>query len=187
MYSIVPKEKRNYEPTIFVGGPIQYAIEDQGFDCSLRSQIDLIISHLQEFKYKVLSAHITENFGEETHSLSSETITKRDFAWMQACDLFIAVLPENGEGKLYRSDGTHIELGWATVLNKTTIILTHPHCIPELSHLVRGLNQLLPVTIVNIESALTEKSFFQLTIEQRLQNLTTKANSIKNHISPIQK
>lgn len=144
---------------IFVGGPIQYALGAKGFDQSLKNSIALVIEQLLFREYKVFSAHLVEKFGADTYLFTPDMVTQRDFAWMQSCDVFISILPGSKDGLPYRSDGTHVELGWASALGKPIIVLTHKHCVTQLSHLVQGLSQLTAVIITDIEEVLANEAY----------------------------
>ena len=155
---------------IFVGGPIQYALGEKGFDQPLKNSIALVIEQLLSKKYNVFSAHLEEKFGVDTYLFTPDRVTQRDYAWMQSCDAFIALLPVSQDGQPYRTDGTHVELGWASALQKPIIVLTHKHCVEKLSHLVRGLNQLTPVIIADIQEVLASEAY----LSQLLCRLTDR-------------
>lgn len=150
----MPLDELTERGRVFVGGPIQHALYGVLFDDDVRRVIVRITEQLQESGYSVLSAHLSERFGLDTSSLSPHEVTRRDFAWMQDCDIFIAVLVARSDGDLMRTDGTHIELGWASAAKKPIIILTPTACVPQLSHLVRGLDQITTVKLLSLEAIL---------------------------------
>jgi nucleoside 2-deoxyribosyltransferase len=71
---------------------------------------------------------------------------------MQKCDVFIALLPKSSDGKLARSDGTHVELGWASALGKPIILVVDSDVEGETSHLVKGLGAVAHVTRVDSQA-----------------------------------
>jgi len=125
--------------TVFVGGPIQYASGDghATFDRRLRAQIEATHDHLSRLGVRVLSAHLAERFGAGQVPTPSE-VTHRDLTYMRQSDVYVAVLPLSDDGP-YRTDGTHVELGWATALNVPVVILWDTEGAERYSFLVRGL------------------------------------------------
>lgn len=134
--------------TIFVGGPIQYASRDEGFDLSLQKLIVSVIGILENAAFRVLSAHLSEQFGAAEGPFLPQEVTRRDYNWMQECDLYIAILPVRNSVP-YRTDGTHIELGWAAALKRPVAIIGASPLGEEYSHLVRGLGELTAVATLN--------------------------------------
>ena len=141
---------------VFIGGPIQHAIGPKGFDSCLRSAITFLINTLQHEGFEVFSAHNEERFGDIDMESQSEEITFRDFCWARDCDAYVCLLPANEYGKPYRSDGTHIEIGWASAYGKNIVILFDPSV--SYSHLINGLHSIAPVTLLPIESVLNKPS-----------------------------
>ncbi|MDX6648236.1 MAG: hypothetical protein QOJ97_187 [Solirubrobacteraceae bacterium] len=123
---------------MFVGGPIQNAMGANGrFDAALRRTIECALDALEQDGFRVFSAHRVERFGDEDVTGRSGQIATRDFGWMNACDAFVAMLPGDVDGTPYRSEGTCIELGWASAMGKPIILVTTPHA--TYSHLILGL------------------------------------------------
>lgn len=130
---------------VFVGGPIQYALNSRGsvFDTKLRTLIESVIHEIEALGCTVLSAHRVERFGVLTPNLSPQEVAERDFKWIRECSLFVPILPLDEEGKPYRTDGTNIEIGWASALSKPVLLLTDGNPPGEsYSHLIRGLSAL---------------------------------------------
>lgn len=134
---------------VFVGAPINYARSDGGFDSDLKHLILRILSVLDESGLEVLSAHREEGFEPIEEELNSSHITARDFNWMARCEVFVAVLPEDREGNPFRSDGTHVELGWATGVGKPVVLVASSPLNESYSHLVRGMGALTRVTVLD--------------------------------------
>ena len=141
---------------VFVGGPIQHALSRAGFDNPLRGLIGSVHGALERAGFDVFSAHRAEKWGDITADLTSDQIARRDLDWMQRCDAFVACLPVGPDGLPFRSDGTHIELGWASALGKP-VVLCIADPLPEgASHLVRGLSSIAAVEVVCALAALAE-------------------------------
>ncbi len=124
---------------IFVGGPIQHAIMSHGFKSDVQHLIETSISTLKADGHTIFSAHVAERFGELTETFTPKSIWQRDRKWMGECDLFVAVLPSDGTGALLRTDGTFIELGWASALKKPIIVMTERFDSIIASDLFRGI------------------------------------------------
>ncbi|MET9142523.1 MULTISPECIES: nucleoside 2-deoxyribosyltransferase [unclassified Streptomyces] len=127
---------------VFVGGPIQHAILADGFVGQLQDAITTAIGTVTENGANVFSAHVVEKFGEETASFTPEQVSVRDFRWMRKCDVFVPVLPvQREDGILRRTDGTHVELGWATALGRPIVLITKQPVVESASHLLKGLHR----------------------------------------------
>lgn len=137
---------------VFLGGPIQYALNGNGFDSTLKDTILSIRACLTDSGYKVFSAHLAEEFGKKTADFVSNEIVERDYAWMVTSEVFIAVLPLMNSQEPYRSDGTHVELGWASSLKKPIVIVGNSPLAEPYTHLVRGLSVLTSCEVVDINS-----------------------------------
>jgi nucleoside 2-deoxyribosyltransferase len=142
----------NNREDVFVGGPIQYALQGSGFDDGLRSLFVSVHDALETAGYSVLSAHRAEEFGRMTQEFTSDEIAVRDHTWMQRCSAFVAVIPANGDGVPYRTDGTHVELGWASGQKKPIVLVaTHP-LGSGYSQVVQGLRRLTSVDVVDADT-----------------------------------
>ena len=137
---------------IFLGGPIQALAGDGALLSSARQMIITASNYFSSAGAEVLSAHIIEEFGDLTHKWTPIEVTRRDRDWMQKCDVFIALLPKSSDGKLARSDGTHVELGWASALGKPIILVVDSDVEGETSHLVKGLGAVAHVTRVDSQA-----------------------------------
>jgi hypothetical protein len=134
---------------VFVGGPIQHAIEADGFYSPLRLALQGIIEAVEKANGTVFSAHITEKFGVDTALYSSRQVSVRDFDWMQRCDVFVPVLMARGN-TLLRTDGTHVELGWASALRKPILLVTQQPLVSSASHLLHGLPAIADVSLLDV-------------------------------------
>jgi nucleoside 2-deoxyribosyltransferase len=155
------------EITVFIGGPIQNAIESNGsFDIKLKQLIKNVISISQTNGYKVLSAHVYENFGEMDVSGKYAEVCRRDFNWMKECDVFIAVFPLKPSGEIIHSSGTCVELGWASVLKKRIVIIRDS--ATSYSHLIAGLD-----AIADVKELFLNNTDFEVNLNQILSELKT--------------
>ncbi|MDX3382452.1 hypothetical protein PV682_13405 [Streptomyces niveiscabiei] len=138
---------------VFVGGPIQHAIHGDGFHQPLRRTIRGIVDAVSAAHGTVFSAHVAERFGADTSQFSPDQVSVRDFGWMRRCDVFVPVLPVDGAGELIRTDGTHVELGWASALGRPIVVVTPLPMAAGASHLLRGLPSVADVTLFDLAEA----------------------------------
>ncbi|EDN71333.1 cytidine deoxyribosyltransferase [Beggiatoa sp. PS] len=151
---------------VFLGGPIQYALRNSsGFDQELKKLISSLLNELQIGGFKVFSAHQVEQFGKVDMSEQSVEVTLRDFHWMHDCDAYICVLPSDINNKPYRSDGTCIELGWASALQKTILIIYSPDV--NYSHLINGLHSITKVHYLSVEQVIQNTSLICTTLQEK--------------------
>ncbi|MFJ2111206.1 MULTISPECIES: nucleoside 2-deoxyribosyltransferase [unclassified Streptomyces] len=136
---------------IFIGGPIQHAILPDGFAEQLRDAISTAILHVEENGGNVFSAHVAEKFGVDTASFTPDQVSVRDFRWMTKCDVFVPILPVLPDETLLRTDGTHVELGWATALGRPIVMVTKQPFVDSASHLLKGLHQVGDVRVIDFD------------------------------------
>jgi hypothetical protein len=135
--------------SVFVGGPIQHAIGLDGcFADGCRTVIERVISGLTAEGHKIFSAHLTERFGEMDVSGKFQEVCARDYRWMRQCDVFVALLPLDANGDVIVSNGTSVELGWASAMGKPIVIVCDS--APKYSHLIIGLDAIARVVKVDI-------------------------------------
>ncbi|MGG2464319.1 hypothetical protein ACO0M4_31900 [Streptomyces sp. RGM 3693] len=151
--SVTPDALRGV--TLFVGGPIQHALVPGGMAAPIREYVSLTIDQSQRAGATVLSAHVAERFGADTASFTPEEVSVRDYAWMRECDVFVPVLPVL-DGTLLRTDGTHIELGWASALGRPIVGITDQPFAESASHLLKGLAQVAAATFLSAAEIATE-------------------------------
>jgi nucleoside 2-deoxyribosyltransferase len=125
-------------PRVFLGGPIQHLHSHENSPAVIASQRE-IVEALVAAGCDVLSAHEAESYGDDSDRFSPAAVTTRDLAWAKACDVYVAVLPLDSCGVPYRTDGTHIEIGWATALGRKVVLLLDDAAAKPYSHLVLGL------------------------------------------------
>jgi len=127
---------------IFLGAPFSNHLKETKFDSELRNTIESIIFSLKEKGHDVRSAHVREKFGEQL--MTPDVCTPLDFKEIQDCDLFIAI-PSNPP-----SGGVHIELGWASAINKEILMCIHNGGI--YSPLIHGLEKVSSVKNIHFDT-----------------------------------
>ncbi|UJB30684.1 MULTISPECIES: nucleoside 2-deoxyribosyltransferase [Chromobacterium] len=154
--------------SVFVGGPIQHALKKEGMTAEAASPIKAVHDAIHGMRLHLLSAHLAERFGQDSHNYSPTEVVLRDYDWMVQCSLFIAILPCDSQSQLIRTDGTHIELGWASALKKPILILAQSHSHAQLSHLVKGLACVAPVKILDLGGIVHKPQILQEEIQAQL-------------------
>ena len=88
---------------------------------------------------------------------------------MKICDVYIALLHQSYTGTFIRSDGTCIEIGWASAMKKPIILIGNNILCDKNSHLIRGL------------IAITQVVFFDLVdLEQDVQAFIRELHKLVN-------
>ncbi|MEY9841039.1 nucleoside 2-deoxyribosyltransferase [Streptacidiphilus sp. EB103A] len=150
-------ETTNHQPgaltglDVFVGGPIQHAILPNGFVGHLQDAISRAIGIVKENGGNIFSAHMVEKFGAETAAFTPDQVSVRDFRWMKKCDVFVPVLPLLEGETLRRTDGTHVELGWATAMGRPIVVITKQPFAESASHLLKGLHRVGAVQVIDFD------------------------------------
>ena len=127
-------------PNVFVCGPISEALKSEVlevFDTSLHRFIQTLLESLIVTGLNVSSAHIVEDFGNNIPQ-DPQQVFERDYSLVKDADALIVLLPEQLNGQLWRTDGSFIEIGWATAMSKPTVIVTNLSNERH-SYLLRGL------------------------------------------------
>jgi nucleoside 2-deoxyribosyltransferase len=119
---------------VFVCGPLTEAVDGQGLDKGLRGFLELVHDTLERVGMEVFSAHREEGWGEDEPS--PDVVAKRDSAWMRHCDATVMILGIPSR-PMWRTDGTFVELGWATAMGKPIVVVGDLGAYR--SALVRGL------------------------------------------------
>ncbi|MBD1227350.1 nucleoside 2-deoxyribosyltransferase [Xenorhabdus griffiniae] len=163
---------------VFVGGPIQHALKFRVLDNNLQVHIKSAIHHLESLGADVFSAHRTEQFGGTTHLFTPEEVSQRDRHWMEQCDIFVAILPVCPQQKqLMRTDGTHIELGWASALRRPIILVTEKPFDNSASHLLKGLSAIAQVHHISLNDFVYDPAILSHTIQSILEKKITPQSS----------
>lgn len=110
-----------------------------------------IVEELRRHGFGVLSAHYEESFGGTFPLPRPEQVVTRDFQWMTECHAFVAVLPDHPSGGVWRSDGLHVELGWAACMGKPVVLVHSRGSLGDLSHLVLGMRAMTHVETIELD------------------------------------
>jgi len=124
-------------PRVFLCGPISRACEGGEFDPAVRQVMESFASTLEAAGFVILSAHREEGFGQAIPD-DPVHVFERDLSLASRCSVMVAVVPNDKDGRPYRTDGTFIELGWATALEKPLVVVTDC-AAPGHSYLFAGL------------------------------------------------
>ncbi|MDQ0361534.1 nucleoside 2-deoxyribosyltransferase [Breznakia pachnodae] len=128
---------------IYIGGPIQYVTECGEFDSEIKKIFIDLFEFFKKNDFRVLSAHLEEDFGKKTDDFSAEDIYIRDSRFMKICDIYLFVIFGSQENPYsIRSDGTCIELGWALEANKKIIMICRKEQFENCSYLLKGATDL---------------------------------------------
>lgn len=138
---------------VFLGGAIQYLSENATALATMQHLVDAVSAGLAIHCVEVSNAHIVEDFGNQTHAWNPHSIAQRDFEWMKNCDVFVAFLVADEVEKITRTDGTHVEIGWATSLSKRTLLVVDGGPLKTASDLLRGLLNWPNVSAYSLEQA----------------------------------
>lgn len=134
---------------VFVGGPLQFLGSHENSRHIIEEHRG-VIKHLRDAGRTVVSAHEEEDYGVSSHMFDPESVTARDFEWTHNCSIYIAFLPVDDDRVPYRTDGTHVEIGWATAMGKRVILMLDDSPSVPYSHLVYGLGKTGHARIVSI-------------------------------------
>ncbi|MEU8550046.1 nucleoside 2-deoxyribosyltransferase [Streptomyces roseoverticillatus] len=137
---------------VFIGGPIQHAILPNGFVGQLQEAISTAIRTVRQADGNVFSAHAAEEFGAKTESFTPDQVSVRDYRWMRKCDVFVPILPLLDDRTLRRTDGTHVELGWATAMGRPVVLITTQPFVESASHLLKGLHRVGAVHTIDFDA-----------------------------------
>ena len=100
-----------------------------------------LISFFEERGFSVHNAHKREGWGKDF--MTPEECTAIDFKEISTCDLFVA-FPGSPA-----SPGTHIEIGWASALNKPIILLLEEG--KDYAFLIKGLDAVANVISIRYQ------------------------------------
>jgi len=147
-------KKRNLN--VLLGGPIQYiSNSDNIIDTNKQGIIQSLINAMTSEGITVFSAHAEEQYGLKIPSV--QEVCRRDFKWMNNCDVFCLMALDNGE-HIVRSDGSCIELGWASSMNKPILILVDPDMLDNASYLLQGLVDNFKIKTLSIKNVIQDPS-----------------------------
>lgn len=156
--AVIGEGKMNLK--VFVCGPITNACHTKGFDPNVKAVVESLVEFLEKAGIETWSAHRLESYGKEIPEFPEHVYT-RDWHYASTCSSLVAVLPSDSTGTLYRTDGTFIELGWATALRKRLIIVTDPEATGR-SYLLDGLVEACKAVLVPIDDPLRNEKVLNL-------------------------
>ncbi len=124
----------------FIGAPFSLWINTKTGELfkAKKAMVNSLISCLDNKGFLVDNSHLREDWGKAW--MSPENCTPLDYKHIKDADLFIAIPGDPPSG------GVHIELGWASALNKRIIILLEEGL--NYSNLVLGLHKVAKVDYI---------------------------------------
>src|ERR1017187_2028457 len=164
-------------PRVFLGGPFSAALrstengEIRFTDSALRSRLEAMFAAIRRSGAELLNAHLADGWAEGDFGTSYSI---RDVRWAEACDVFVAYLPNDPSGQPYRTDGTFVELGTALAARKRVILLMDSPESQAWSWFVRDLAKSGLVEIAKPDAILNDP-------EGLLLNGLLKPNSNARH------
>ncbi len=133
----------NQGKKVFIAGPFKSMVNPKTgvMESHEKQKILNLIAFFEEKGFSVHNAHKREGWGKDF--MTPEECTKMDFNEISTCDLFVG-FPGSPP-----SPGTHIEIGWASALNKPVILLLEEG--KEYAFLIKGLNTVANVTFIHFQ------------------------------------
>lgn len=143
-------------PRVFLGGPFSTALKkvSDGLrfaDETLRANIEAALAAVRSTDVELLSSHVTDGWGEIDYDVD---FAERDLRWVEYCDTYIALLPEDAAGQPHRTDGTFIEIGYAMATGKDVVLVVDNPANPNWSYFARNLMDSPRVRRVNFAKLL---------------------------------
>ncbi len=80
--------------------------------------------------------------------------TRREFNWMETCDVFVTLLPRDSSGRLVRAEAAHMRLGWAGALKKRVVVVGDGLPGPDAPLLLRGITALTRTDFLGLSEVL---------------------------------
>lgn len=145
---------------IFVAGPFKSLVAQStgvmGVDD--RARFERLIDRLELSGYIVHNAHRREGWG--SAFLTAEECTRLDFDEISGCDVFVAFPGAPA------SPGTHVEIGWASALQKPMILLLDEG--RDYAFLVNGLHAVADVIYLTVAAGENVSQRVETTVEHVL-------------------
>lgn len=129
---------------LFLAGPFKALVDKEtgSIPDSDRIRFESLIDRLERDGYQVHNAHRREGWG--AAFLTPEECTWLDFEEISGCDVFVAFPGAPA------SPGTHIEIGWASVLRKPIVLLLEKG--QEYAFLIQGLHTIADVHYLTVSA-----------------------------------
>lgn len=152
--------------TVFVGGPFFNTINASTgeMEATDKKRITLLLDYFDGADCTVFNAHRREQWG--SAFLTAPECTALDFKEIARSDLFIA-FPGSPA-----SPGTHVEIGWATAMQKPTVLLLQQNA--KYTFLVTGLPALANIELVTY----TGDFGFMDGIEEAMRSVMTRHRAL---------
>lgn len=117
--------------SVFVAGPFWALVDKESGQVAgaTRDRLETVLRHYDDQGVKVYNAHRRESWG--SAFLEPDEFTRLDFDEISACDVMVA-FPGSPA-----SPGTHIEIGWASAMDKPSVLLLERDV--EYAGLIEGL------------------------------------------------
>ncbi|MCP1191408.1 nucleoside 2-deoxyribosyltransferase [Priestia flexa] len=128
---------------MFLAGPFKSLVDSKTgiMENHEKQKLLNLISFFETKGFSVHNAHKRESWGKDF--MTPEECTEIDFKEISTCDLFVA-FPGSPA-----SPGTHIEIGWASALNKPIILLLEEG--KDYAFLIKGLGTVANVTFIRFQ------------------------------------
>jgi nucleoside 2-deoxyribosyltransferase len=129
--------------SVFVAGPFWALVGKEGGQVSgtARVHIETVLRHYDDMGVKVYNAHRRESWG--LAFLEPEEYSKLDFDEISTCDVVVAF------PGVPASPGTHIEIGWASAMDKPLVLLLEQDV--EYAGLIEGLSSFRRCELVRFD------------------------------------
>ncbi|WP_340680328.1 nucleoside 2-deoxyribosyltransferase [Paraglaciecola sp.] len=123
---------------MFLAGPFKALVDEKTHTMSTHhiEQFSVIIEFFEAKGWSVHCAHRREKWGREF--MTPAQCTSIDYQEIDKCDVFVAF------PGVPASPGTHIELGWASAMQKPTVLLLEED--QQYAYLVQGLGEITKVS-----------------------------------------
>ena len=141
----------------FLAGPFKGIVDPEtgtvrAFE---RERYEALISHLESRGYDVHNAHKRESWG--ATMMTPQECTKLDYEHIRDSDLFVAFPGAPA------SPGTHIEIGWASAMDKPIVLLLEEGTY---AFLIRGLHVVGNVTYVDMPAGKVGVDVFATALDE---------------------
>lgn len=155
---ILRGEKMSQRKKVFLAGPFKSLVHPKTGEMNHGEKQKLLklITFFEEKGFAVHNAHKREEWGKEF--MTPDECTAIDFEEIRTCDLFVA-FPGTPP-----SPGTHIEIGWASALQKPIILLLEEG--EDYAFLIQGLGTVANVTFIYFQK---EKDYLDKLEQLHLQ------------------
>ena len=85
------------------------------------------------------------------------------------CNVYVAFFPKNSSDEYIRSDGLHVEIGWASSLKKPIILIGDNLPCKENSHITRGLKAITYVQFLDMKKVVQNPNILDIEIRNAIK------------------